>query len=321
MTTRTAPGRLAVLALAGLLAGLAPARPQPPAEAKAPEAPPVRVGTWNIQWLGRPDKRFDGAQKADDLAEYVHRSGVAVLGLNEITADGEPAEPRTNRTLTEATRLLREKTGHTWKHVLFAKEDDADRDQLVGVAWDADRVKLVGAPFRVPLRRKGPSDEVWRRYPWAAKFSLGEGKTDVVVVPVHQKSNFGGDEPARRTRAEEARMLARSLAAVQTHFADDDVVILGDFNCLKKDEPALACYAAVGLRDLNGDEHQSWIASSQYPAAPFDRVLVPDDQPEFKECRLTVFKGHHLAGEKEFRRRCSDHYLVHVDVKVLADDD
>jgi hypothetical protein len=84
---------------------------------------------------------------------------------------------------------------------------------------------------------------------------------------------------------------------------------------------ALACYTAAGFRDLNADDLKSWIKSSRFDAAPFDRVLVPDDQPEFRDARLTVFKNHHLNDEIEFRKKCSDHYMVVADVKVMEDDD
>ena len=77
-----------------------------------------------------------------------------------------------------------------------AKPDPADKDQLVGLLWNADRVKPVGKPMRVPLRRRAgaPAEEIWRRAPYAAKFSFAEKKTDIVVIPVHMKSNLGGEE-------------------------------------------------------------------------------------------------------------------------------
>src|SRR5262245_66484407 len=100
---------------------------------KESETPTVRIGTWNIQWLGRPDKRFEGPQKPEDLAEYIRRSGVDLLGLNEITHDTDSKDPPTNKTLTEACKLLKEKTGKTYAHRLFPKEDQADKDQMVGV--------------------------------------------------------------------------------------------------------------------------------------------------------------------------------------------
>src|SRR5262245_16453188 len=60
----------------------------------------VRLGTWNIEWLGNSGKREKPAQDPDDLAKYIRASKVDLLGLNEITHDVEGDEPR-NKTLTK----------------------------------------------------------------------------------------------------------------------------------------------------------------------------------------------------------------------------
>ncbi len=318
--TRQAPRALPAAAAAALLCALAGAPRPGPAAPGAAGAAAVRVGTWNVEWLGKPDKRWHGAQKAEDVAAYLVASKVDLLGLNEISHDADGDEPRTNKTLAEAFAKVKEKTGKEWRHVLFGKEDRADKDQLCGVAWNADRVKLVDRPVRVAVRRPAGS-AIWNRHPYAAKFSFGERKTDLVLIPVHMKSNVGGEAVTGKQRSDEAKALVRSLGALQNHFADDDVVLVGDFNCLKKSEPALSRYAGAGFRDLNERDLASWIESDRYPAAPFDRILVPEDQPEFVKCELKVFKEHHLGSEEKFRERLSDHYLVATEVKVADDDD
>src|SRR5260370_42582893 len=86
-----------------------------PAPAAGPSdqaaAPVLRVGTWNMEWLGRPDPRAGkAAQKPDDVSRYVALSGVALLCLNEVSntaTDGAAA----NETLTKAPSLLKENTG------------------------------------------------------------------------------------------------------------------------------------------------------------------------------------------------------------------
>ncbi len=281
----------------------------------------VRLGTWNIEWLGNSGKRKKPAQDPDDLAKYIRASKVDLLGLNEITHDAEGDEPR-NKTLTKTLEALKKETGKEWQHLLFPSEDKDYKDQLCGVAWNTSVVQLVGKPYRIPIRRGPKADEnLWRRHPYAVKFSFGEKKTDVVLIPVHMKSNRGGITVMSKVRTEEANTLIRALAAAQNHFKDDDILILGDLNCLIRDEPALARFRAVGFRDLNFDDDTSWIKERIYPAAPFDRILVPEDQPEFKDCRFHVFREHHLDSEKAYREKLSDHYLVYTDIKVMDDDD
>jgi endonuclease/exonuclease/phosphatase family metal-dependent hydrolase len=313
--------RTLLLTLPGAALAVLLAVPAPAARPDRAEAPVLRVGTWNVEWLGRPDRRASRvAQKPEDVARYVALSGVDLLCLNEVS-NTAPDGPPANETLTRALALLKEKTGQEWRQLLFAKDDPAEKDQWTGVVWNTTKVRLVGQPMRVPLRRGPGQKEIWTRQPWAAKFSAGEGKTDFVVIPVHMKSNRGGEEVTGKQRLEEARALVRSLGAVQNEFRDDDLILLGDFNCLRADEPALAPFAAAGFRDLNADDRKTWIADRRFPAAPFDRILVPVDQPEFRDCKLRVVRETPFDTEDEFRRNLSDHYMVVTEVRILDDDD
>jgi endonuclease/exonuclease/phosphatase family metal-dependent hydrolase len=306
---------LTLLPVLVLFTALAPARQDEPVEKT------VRLGTWNIEWLGNAAKRRKAAQDPEDIAKYIQASKVDLLGLNEITHDVEGAEPR-SKTLTEAFKIMSKDARADWKHLLFPSEDKDHKDQLCGVAWNNSVVKLVGEPFRIPIRRGPAADEnLWRRHPYAVKFSFGEKKTDVVLIPVHMKSNRGGITKMSKVRAEEANTLVRALAAVQNHFKDDDIIILGDLNCLLREEPALVRFRTTGFRDLNFADEASWIKERIYDPAPFDRILVPEDQPEFKGCRFSIFKDHHFANEKEYRTKLSDHYLVFTDIRVMDDDD
>jgi predicted extracellular nuclease len=219
---------------------------QPPANSEV-----LRLGSWNIQWLGRPDRRGGMAQDAADLAKYIEASKVDVLALSEVSYNSDDGPLPTNKTLTQAFAQIKESAGQEWKHLLFPKEDANDRDQLCGVAWNTARVKMVDWPYRVPVRRWGPSAFVWTRHPHAVKFSAGQGKSDIVVIPVHMKSNVGGAEAASKQRAEEAKALVRNLGGIQNHFKDDDLIILGDFNMLKNTESGHARYTQNGFRDLN----------------------------------------------------------------------
>jgi endonuclease/exonuclease/phosphatase family metal-dependent hydrolase len=291
------------------------------AQPEAAQQPTVRLGTWNIEWLGNPTKRRKPAQKPEDIAKYIQASKVDLLALNEISDDEEGPEPR-NTTLNATCKILQSESRQEWKHLLFPSEEKNHKDQLCGVAWNDNVVKLVDKPFRIPIRRAPSADEnLWRRHPYAVKFTLGEKKTDVVLIPVHMKSNRGGITRMSKVRAEEANTLVRALAAVQNHFKDDDIIILGDLNCLIREEPAMMRFRSTGFRDLNFDDQTSWIKERIYDPAPFDRILVPEDQPEFRNCRFTIFKEHHFESEKEYREKLSDHYLVYTDIKVMDDDD
>jgi endonuclease/exonuclease/phosphatase family metal-dependent hydrolase len=295
--------------------------PRPP----APDLPQsLRLATWNIEWLGQPDKRASKQlQSPNDIAAYLAANPVDLLCVNEVSRDEVAGGFGRSTILTKALEIHGRATGSDWQHLLFPKDDPTEADQLVGVCWDAARVRLVGEPWRVPVRKGRGQGGLFRRHPFAAKFSTGEGRTDLVVIPVHLKSNAGDEAGTTvRQRAEEAKVLVRALGEVQNHFSDDDVVVLGDCNCLTSAEAALVRLRATGLRDLNTHDEPTWIRSARFEPAPFDRIFVPDDQPEFataalRVCRLTPFAG----GEAEFRQRLSDHYMVRAEVNITADDD
>lgn len=282
--------------------------------------PTVRLGTWNLEWLGSPEKRPEQPDP-DFIAKYIIQSEVDALALNEVTQNLITDEGWGNRTLADALRLVSERTDGDWRHVLFEKENRAEREQLVGVAWNAKRVQRVGAPYRLSVHRRTGAGEQFTRHPWGVKLSCGTGLTDFVVVPLHLKSNRGGFEQTSRQRAEEARGLIRALGPMQNEFSDDDVVLLGDTNILKEDEPAVQRIKGGGFRDLNGGQFLTWIAAGEYKAAPFDRLFVPDDQPEFADCVLQVMKENPVGSESAFRTKLSDHYMITTLVKVMADDD
>ncbi len=313
-----------VLGLLGIALAQAPERPRPAT---------LRIGAWNIEWLGYPDRRKGPEQSAEQIARYLLENRVDLLAVEEVSFnDGTEAAPR-NKTLTAALAWIKEKTGQEWRHVLFPKlpggEPDFEKHQWTGVVWNTTRVQLVGEPFKIPVRRAGAFKEIWARWPHAVKFSTGPGKTDLVLIPLHMKSNRGGVGVTSAQRDEEAKALVRSLGAVANQFSDDDIVLLGDSNVKKATEKAHGRLTAAGLRDLNADDAPTWIADAQFSAAPFDRIFVPDDQPEFRTAPFTVarsaefLKNTRYPGtiEEKFRHYLSDHWMVVADVTITDDDD
>jgi hypothetical protein len=83
----------------------------------------VRIGAWNIEWLGLPSNRHgeghDVAQTPKNIADYIMASEVDILGLEEVNDNDGDMKTRTNSTITEALDVIKEKTGKTWKHLLF----------------------------------------------------------------------------------------------------------------------------------------------------------------------------------------------------------
>jgi hypothetical protein len=298
----------------------------------------LRIGAWNIEWCGQPGQRgFPGKnllQSPEDVADYLLAAGVDVLALEEISDTTKGAGEPTNSVLTGAFDIIRKKTGREWKLKLFLKRE-GEHDQLTGLAWDAGKVTPVGEPLKIDVPEKpgATGEPVWKRIPYAMKFSAGAGLTDFVVVPVHMKSNSNRGNPSGDSnapaahRGEEAEVLLAALPKITEKFSNEhDIIIAGDTNCLAADEPALAALVKAGFKDLNGDDkptHHS--PGTKFKPAPFDRILVPKEQPEFKASAQTVFHKQYLSkrgmSEFEFRKRFSDHAMVFADIAVMADDD
>jgi len=299
--------------------------PRPPSPGEA--APPIesldeiRIGSWNIEWLGQANRRSGPAsgiaQSAEDLADYIEASGVRVLALQEVAIDAFDGSP-TNATLSRAGEFLDETTGGDWWHAVFRSSSN----QNTGVMWDATAVTLLTSPTGDAVLqsrgRSGQDKPLWSRPPVALHFSAGEGLTDFVIIPIHMKSNYGGDFAPHR--AEEAQALAAALPAVERELGDRDVFVIGDTNSSAHDDDAIRTYERAGLTDLNSDDQITY-----WRGAALDRVLVPMSQPEFASPRFEVFFDDYARARgidlEDFKTRWSDHLMVVFTLDVMDDDD
>ncbi len=312
------PGLLFALALLLTVGCATPQKRTTKDAATGAQRRPVRVGAWNIEWLGTPQKRSGPAknqlQTPEALAEYILAADVDVLGLEEVgidSADGSDA----NSVLRQALAIVEEKRGGRWQHRLFATS--YGREQCTGIAWDAARVTPLGEPRVVtnPRQTSAQGKRLWSRPPRGVLFSAGQGLTDFVVVVIHMKSDYGAD--FSRHRSEEAHCLVRDLPDA---FDDPDVMIIGDTNCGSHVEPAIVTIAAAGFADLNAPDIEThW----RYGA--LDRAFVPADQPEFARQCFEVLSDSFFAARdltlEDFKVHYSDHFMVITEVDVMPDDD
>lgn len=313
--------RAALAALAFLSLGCTPSVRSPASQSVlAPFTPSetIRVGAWNIEWLGTPDSRSGPAknqpQSPGALAEYIRASGVSVLGLEEIAQD-DPAGQALSVPLTRALEIVSRETGSDWTHRLFPAR--TGRNQLTGVAWDRKRVSAVGEPVLVAAADSDSSQgkPLLGRPAFGMRFSAGSGKTDFVIVPLHLKSNYQGDFAVQR--GEEAQLIRAGIAR---GVGDLDIILAGDFNCGVHTEPAIQTLREAGFVDLNAGD-----ASTHTRYGALDRILVPADQPEFQQRQFAVFREAFLSSrrlsDEDFKIGWSDHFMVTTDVRVMPDDD
>lgn len=304
----------------------------------------LQIASWNIEHLsGTP--RSARRQSVYALTDHIEMAGADLVVLQEIY--GTPADEevrlfdnqppiasraqseRRNADLDAVCYLLEEHLEAPWKYVILPNRQASDRSQLCAAMWNTKRLRLNdvraidvlhsddGASLwdRKPHVLSFSSDiEVWRRSESGEWSKQPETRT-ISVVPLHMKSNVGGVTKNRRVRELEARTLCDALAAMAPPI-DPSVMLLGDTNILKNDEPALEMFVNRGFVDLNNHDATTYW-SRDFGESPFDRVFVKEGRPEFRYTRQYVLRSSDLLLHDRF---LSDHYMIKVSVKDYVDD-
>ena len=269
----------------------------------------IRLGSWNLEHLGYRDH----GQHPAAIAQHIRLAGVDILVLQEIYNTNRDSGLRSNKVLDRTFNMLNRDYSVNWKYALLPNKKMDDTSQLLAIAWNENVVRR-GKTFRIPVQYLDESS--WDRHPHAIKFSTGPGKSDLVVIPLHMKSNYDGEEIGLETRKNEARALVRILKDVGSRFADQDIILLGDTNCMHGDELALSIFASAGFIDLNKNDVTTYHKGNF--KSPYDRILVPKDQPETKYSYQYVLTP---ANPKRHMKRLSDHYMIVAAIRILDDDD
>lgn len=310
----------------------------------------LQIASWNIEHLSG-QARADRRQSAFALADHIEMAGVDLMALQEVyvtpwgdevrLAEHQPvietravntgASQRRNADLDVVCYLLEEHLDVPWNYTILPNRSSGDTSQLCAVLWNAKRVTLTGQ-HALPVKHKVNELSLWDRTPhllrftssmnvWrrdaAGKWEETPEKRTLALVPLHMKSNYGGVTVNRRVRALEAQTLCDAIDAVRTEaWFDPSVVLMGDTNILRNDEPAIETFVSRGWVDLNNNDSTTYW-SQTHGEAPFDRILVAAERPEFKYSRQYVLRSSDLTLHDKF---LSDHYMVKMSVKDYLDD-
>lgn len=270
----------------------------------------IDVGSWNIEHFG---KRGGRKESVYALAEHIEMASLDVLALQEVYVTNPPDETeKRNDLLDGVLELVKEHTGHTWAYELFANRSEDDRTQLCGVAWNQDVLTKQGDTHRLEVDTGQPGFRLWDRMPHAVGFRYGDD-IDFLVVSLHMKSNYGGATKARRVRHREAQTLVEQVQVLRDSLGEQDIILLGDTNCLASHEPALEVLAEAGFEDLNTADSATYVGG-----APFDRIFIPEERKAFKYSRQYIMVS---ANPHDHDKYLSDHYLVKTVLKIHEDDD
>lgn len=304
----------------------------------------LQIASWNIEHLsGQP--RESRKQSAYALADHIEMAGIDLIALQEIYVtpsdeevrlfENQPvissraAGARRNSDLDIVCYLLEEHLDSPWQYLILENRNAGDQSQLCAVMWNADRLQLSQArALDVQHHSNGAalwdrkphllsftsSIKVWRRSATGEWEERPETRT-LSVVPLHMKSNVGGVTKNRPIRAAEAKTLCDAIDAIRDAI-DPSIIMLGDTNILRNDEPALEVFVTRGFIDLNNNDATTFW-SKDFGESPFDRIFVAENRPEFKYSRQYVLRSSDLEQHDRF---LSDHYMVKVSVKDYVDD-
>lgn len=300
------PARLsaALLVLAAALPALAQeAAPSPPAAAR------VRLGTWNIENLGRRQPPRSEADVAA-IASFIRAAEIDVLAVQEI--DGPTPLQRLCRALGPDYRCLLGTTG-TFKGGRIS----------VGFVWDQRRIELLQAEELRALPSKTPDGEwIFHRKPVSAVFRARATGYDFRAVAVHLKAGRlreGADwERSVAKRLAEVGQLADHLEALLARAGEDqDLFVLGDFNS-DASYPAHQAFAKR-LRYLEPESKHRTIV---YFDEQIDHVAVSAGAAEeLVPGSLKIWSALYDRDPVAWKARYSDHIPLTVDLDASRDAD
>jgi endonuclease/exonuclease/phosphatase family metal-dependent hydrolase len=281
------------------------------AQTYVPPAATLRLGTWNLEFLGA-EGDFRSKLPLRDDADYralgakVKDLGVHVLAVQEI--NDEASLQRVAAAAGPSWRVLLGTSG-SW--------DDGKTAQRVGFVWDGTALELLAAEELLELPREVDGVPIFHRVPVVACFRHKATGFDFRAVTVHLKA---GQKPAdEQKRKLEAKALHQWFAALAVRPREDqDVVLLGDFNSTYTAEPELILEQGGVLRYLDQTTPSPTI---QHFAEPIDQIVVGRGFDEVQAATFRAHTDHGGMAKEAWRKTYSDHYPVTVDVLATADAD
>ncbi|MFM1873251.1 MAG: hypothetical protein RL398_2673, partial [Planctomycetota bacterium] len=210
----------------------------------APQEPQtLRIGTWNLEFLGAQGNFRNNLPPRDD-ADYaaigakVRELGVAVLAVQEICGE-------------EPLRKVAAGAGGTWQCFLGTSGgwDDGKTSQQVGFLYDSAVVDLVGAGELLGLPREIDGTPIFHRVPVTAAFRHKATGMDFRAITVHLKAGQKDLDKIKR-RLEASHLDAWLRTALAKDGEDRDIVVLGDFNSTYATDPQTILEKGGGFQYL-----------------------------------------------------------------------
>ncbi|MFN3240375.1 MAG: endonuclease/exonuclease/phosphatase family protein [Planctomycetota bacterium] len=292
---------LRLLSLLALLLAAVPAQ----------EAVPLKIGTWNLEFLGAdPKYRRDTPPRTDEdyarIGAFIRELGVSALGVQEICGQ---------QPLDKVAAAI----GPTWRAVLgtTGQWSDGLTQQGVGLLYNSAQLQLLHCEELLDFPSERDGVNVFHRKPVTACLRHFGTGADFRIAVVHLKA--GRKDRDKQKRRAEAQTLREWVDRLQRDPDEDpDIVILGDFNCTYGDAPEQILEQDGAMQYLDQQRPSPTIL---WFDTPIDQFAVGRG---FAEIRRDSLVAHAVDGEEQrsaFRKTFSDHFPCTVVLDLNGDDD
>ncbi|MFD6445061.1 endonuclease/exonuclease/phosphatase family protein [Promicromonospora sp. NPDC060204] len=274
------------------------------------------IGTWNLRAFGDLTHKWQSAQ--DDSPK---RDWHALACIAEVVQRFDVTAVQETRRDTTALFALLSLLGPRYQVIASdVTEGGPGNGERLAYVYDSERVQASGLVGELVLPKEARNDDVdqFARTPYAAGFV--RGATEFILTTVHV---LWGKEPA--DRISELTAFATWMRGWADRPADwnHNLLVLGDFNLDRLDDPLFAAFVSTGLWppaelgteprtifDDDKDHHQydqiAWFSDPTGPGAPslLDGLTYTGHGGSFD------FLPHALQGltKGQVSWRLSDHY-------------
>lgn len=267
----------------------------------------LRIGTWNLEWLGIDDRGGLPPREAADyqkLGEKVRSLGVAVLAVQEIGGEAP-------------LQKVAAAAGPAWQVVLGTTGGIEGKPQNVGFLYDSRAVDLLQAEELLQLPREQEGLPIFNRVPVTACFRVRATGFDFRAVTVHLKA--GQKAPDETKRRLESTLLHDWIVDLQSAAGEDqDIVVLGDFNSTYGTDPQRALERGGSLQYI---VPKTATPTIMHFAEPIDQVAVARAFDELERASFTVHSDFGGLTKDAWRKTYSDHFPVTVAIAAAGDTD
>ena len=225
----------------------------------------LRIGDFNVlnYFVDFPAQFGDDARGAEDAAELAEQQAKIVDALATMDADVFTLHEIENsavltpdtpyRAVETLLTALEQATGHDWDFVRAHEDTDVITNAIV---YRTDRVTAVGGPM-TPTSAEATAAFANARTPIAQTFRAGDETFSVIANHLKSKGSGSGvnadtgdgQGASNADRVRQARVVAAFAAKVAATSGDDDVLLTGDFNAYRNEDP-LDVLRAAGLTEV-----------------------------------------------------------------------